>query len=408
MTDLTTQATPAPQIKLFVARIGHRQFTAAVSYRPADSGWLVSDVKGTRKTAIASLEAKLREAGATVPTWTVVDKGDLTAKPAPTPAPQPETAAAPAAQPTEPVATPAPTLPETEQDAIADNAEEALEAAVVLPPVAPKMDGGWVTPLSDKAAWLDVYRQARNKFDSVDFPGEKRWEKIANYRETINVLMERYSFVGPWRRALGGDFWLRFSGEMDHTIRQPNNRGYRAQQFAKDINGNWIRIERDKRDPAKLAVPPKPTATTQEARDLIAKSWDDERGNVTVEQDNPNGGNDVSTKAERKAAKDEKRALNRAAHAAQRKAEKRTYTGGTKEQRNLANANARSYSAAAAEAGHDRSTRTLWYKIGMVVSLRSQGVAEPHHFEDDLRAAGYSDADIASYVEGADSTAKAA
>lgn len=404
MTAQTTQATPAPQIKLFVARIGHRQFTAAVSYKPADSGWLVSDAKATRKSAIASLEAKLREAGATIPTWTVVDKGNLAAKPATTPAPQPEAAAAPAAEPT-PEPEPEPVEYKTEQDAIADDAEEALEAAVVLPPVAPKMDGGWVTPLSDKAAWLDVYRQARAKFDSVDFPGEKRWEKIANYRETINVLMERYSFVGPWRRAMGGDFWLRFSGEMDHTIRQPNNRGYRAQQFAKDINGNWIRIERDKRDPAKLAVPPKPTATTAEAKALLAKSWDDDEagGNVTVEQPE---GDDMSTKAERKAAKDEKRALNRAAHAAQRKAEKRTYTGGTKEQRNLANANARSYSAAAADAGHDRHTRTVWYKIGMVVSLRSQGVAEPHHFEDDLRAEGFSDADIAQYVESA--VAKAA
>ena len=247
---------PAPVVPVYVAKIGLRRFTAAVQYAPAPNGWLVSDVSPQRRSALASLEAKLREAGASVPRFRVVDKGDLSAKPAPAakpepapvPAPKPVTPAVPTASSTiahlnnpsavaKPVGqipprNPEPTAEEVadtlrDLDAVADAAEEAVEQARAtmtvnpLPSVAPAMDAGYVTPLSDLPHWLDILNQCRAKLSGLEFPGESRREKIANYRESINLLMESVGFKGAWRRAPSGDFWIRVAGERDETVRQP-------------------------------------------------------------------------------------------------------------------------------------------------------------------------------------------
>jgi hypothetical protein len=361
----TAQITQAPTVPVYVAKVGTRRFTAAVAYRPAPNGWLVSDVSPQRRSAIRSLEAKLREAGAAVPKFRVVDKGDLTAK-AETPAAQPEATSAPAPKPaTAQVLNPdAPDVDEEADtlrtmDTIADEAEQALEDAkqtmTLTPTVAPKMSAGYVTPLSDRQHWLDVFEQARTKLSGLTFPGEKRHEQIANYRESVNVLMESIGFVGPWRRAIGGDYWVRVAGAVDETVRQPRaGDGNRRLRYHRDINGNVI----DRREEAR-------------ANDKAIREELDRK---------------ALTRKERKE-------LNRAAHANQRKAEKKAaYTGGNSDQRKAAFAHGRYLAGQASHAGHDSHTRTIWFKLGVVASLKAQGVPEPHRYEADLVAEGYADA----------------
>lgn len=338
---------------LHVAKIGHRQFTATVRYAASPNGWLTSDVCGKRTTARKNLEAKLLAAGVPIPKWSIKDHGTVERKAAPAPQPEPKQAPAPAPE----VDDEAPTLrqvssvvrDETPEETDYRQAKKAAFQGIAFP-VAPRMEGGYVTPLSDKDAWLDVYRQARAKFDAVQFEEgetrESRSEKIREYRTQINTLMESISFIGPWRRTVGGDFWIRFSGEADHTVRGATHRSRR--QVTKNINGNWVQVENGK------------------ARSLT---------------------------------RDEKREANRAAYREQRKAERAakgaSYTGST-EHRNIAYKYASAMSRSAKEAGHDSATQRLWYKVGYVVSLRSMNALPHTKFEDDLKAAGITE----EYLQG--------
>jgi hypothetical protein len=406
MTQTTqiTQDTPT----LFVAKVGHRRFTAAVAYKPAENGWLVSDAKGTRKAAIHSLEAKLREAGSAIPQWTIVDKGDLSdatihvAKEAVA-----ETVEQPPAIPATEAAVLNPDAPDVDDeaetlrplDAVADKAEEALEqakAVATVPAIAPQMDAaGWVTPLTDKAAWIDIYEQCRNKLSGIEYPGEKRWEKIHNYRESVNVLMESIGFVGPWRRALGGTTWITFAGVVDDTVRQPRARNPFGPSYVKDSNGVWHEVARDKKDPRKIATESKTedfSETLERARERLSETKTTETTTAPDAQETQDT-QEAETMTEKRLTRAERSALNKAAHAAQRQAQKPAkFTGGTSQQRSAAYAQGRHYAGQAAALGHDRKTTTLWFKLGVVASLKAQGVPETHHYEAALVEAGYAEA----------------
>jgi hypothetical protein len=339
-------------INLHVAKLANHKFTAAVSFKAAPGGWVVSDVQGKRTTAIKNLEAKLRVFGVqNMPEWNVVDLGTITPG-ITTPATNPESTTTPVQQSETPAFTEddeddAPTL--RTLDTIQDQAEQAIEDAKESVTgafnLAPRMEGGWVTPLSDKAAWVDVFRQVRAKFDGVDFTipddegsptiKEKRWEAVSNYREAINTVMEAASFVGPWRRTIGGDCWIRFSGEVDHTVRQP-----------KAGEGKY-----------------------RTSYDLSPK------------------------KAPRLARK----SAEKSAGPKSSKGEKYSYPG---DENAYAQAFkfARSLSTQSKEAGNDVESQKLAYKIGMCVSLRSQNAARHEKFESDIKELGVTEEYLSKFV----------
>jgi hypothetical protein len=311
---------------IHVAKIGNRKFTAAVSYQGSPTGWLVSDPCGQKRTAIKNLLGKLQEKGQAVSEYSTKDLGDLSRR------------------------------VEIDEEAPTIKRIDPEVSAEVTPPVAPRMDGGYVTPLSDREAWADVYRQARAKFDSVTFePGEtheSRKQKVYEYRRAIGDLMESISFISPWRRTVGGDHWIRFSGELDHTVKAPKaGEGRVRERFHRDLSG----IIRD-----------------------------------------------VSKEGEKKVTRAEKRAANKKKYREQRVAEREASGAvykGDKGARNAAWKYAAGLSKAAKEAGHDTSVQRLWYKFGFVVSLRSQGALPHVKFEEDLKAAGYTEEDLTERVQ---------
>jgi len=71
---------------------------------------------------------------------------------------------------------------------------------------------------------------------------------------------------------------------------------------------------------------------------------------------------------------------------------------GTSEQRTLAYKMGKSMSAKAAQAGYDSNIQSLWYKLGFVVSLRSQRAPYHTQFESDLMVAGVQETKIREYV----------
>lgn len=356
-------------VPLYTARIGHRQFTAAVKYRPV-GGFLVSAPQPTRKSAIKALEAKLlghpTYLAKSVPVWDVRDQGDLTVK---VPAPKPEvpTAESTIAHLNNPnaAAKPVGTIPAREPEVTSAPAPKPV--LPTTPPVAPTMDGGFVTPRSDKAAWIDVYRQTTAKFDGIDFPGENPREKVANYRRTIGDLMESISFIAPWRRTPGGDTWLTISGEKDHTIRLPKaGDGRHRERFHKNINGNTVEVQRDPTDSSKL-YEHKVTVTDSEVQALL--------------------GEDAPRRAP---TRKEKKAERQAAHKAAKAASAYKYPGSS-DAYNAAFKYGRELQKAAAIEGHDRKVKTQWFKLGVCRSLHSQGALPHAKYEADLVACGYTD-----------------
>jgi hypothetical protein len=260
------------------------------------------------------------------------------------------------------------------------------------------MAGGYVTPLSDQAAWDDVYRMTRAKFDNVDFTervpdvagGLTRKEVVANYRAEVGKTMEAVSFVSPWKRTVGGDYWIAFSTELDHTIRQPkSNDGARAERHGRDINGEPLLVSRPESDPSKLIINP-----------MLGKVTDAEVKAAMYGETRPETPKYiegfVGTRAERKEANRAKAAASRAVGAVA----KYEYPGST-EQKNLAFKHGRVLQAIGAREGRDSKTKTLWYKLGIVVSLRSQGALPHAKFEADLLAAGYTEEQISAQVQGA-------
>lgn len=258
-------------IPLYWSHVGKRQFTTAVRFK---GEWVVSDVAGNPDAARKRLEAKLRKLGVKdMPPWDMVEvQRKAETEPEPASEPQPFDDAEPDTErhvPSWANGVEADILAEL-LDEDAESVEPAPEvdplAAVLageddaqdpdsgdaptipirhvdVPHAAPKMDGSYVTPQSDKEAWIALYRDVCTKLADVEVPGETPREQKENFRRSVNELMESFSFIGPWRRTPGGDCWIRFAGCEDITVKAiKRGEGNRREIAHKDINGNWVSV----------------------------------------------------------------------------------------------------------------------------------------------------------------------
>lgn len=131
------------------------------------------------------------------------------------------------------------------------------------------LDGGWVTPLTNRSFWIETY-QVVSEFASKlmqDNLKEGYGEKLLRYKNEINRLMEagyegRLPCIGAYRRQPSGDTWLRLTGQPDLTIRQTKSgEGERRARHHKNINGNWDDISglpeksRKSKDPKRYIYP---------------------------------------------------------------------------------------------------------------------------------------------------------
>jgi len=331
----------APTVTLTIAKLAPWHFSATVQLRTGS----LSGEGRTKKQAREALEAKLRETGRGIPNW-VVKTAPVAATPVPAPVKEPEDFSDFG----------------SDEGSVDESSEvedliktPVFESELVIAQVAPAMAGGFVTPLSDKEAWIKVFRACRDKFDGVEVEGESPREKLANYRRHVDALLESMGYIGAWRLTPGGDHWIRFSGETDHTVRAPQHRSGRV---AKDINGMAV-------DALTGESMQHRREAQRQARTSRGESKGRSKGNTQKYEGDPT------------------------AYQAAYK-----YAAGL--------------SRTAKEAGHGPETARLWYKFGMVVALRAQGALPHTAFEADLAAAGYKEEDIASRVLAFSSTSAAA
>jgi hypothetical protein len=220
--------------------------------------------------------------------------------------------------------------------------EDSFEGSVSKyePPEMPKLDNGFVTPISDKEYWCSSYRKAIEVATRLmqNDSSEKFGEKVARFRNEVNSCMENVKgaipCIGAYRSMPSGDKWIRLTDEKDPTTRQTNKgEGANRERHHRNINGNWENVSGES-DYKKM--------TTSEGSYQYP---------------------------------------------------------GTREQKSLAYKLGKSMSAKAAQAGYDRDVQSLWYKLGFVVSLRSQRAPYHTQFESDLMVAGISEEKIRAYVK---------
>lgn len=382
---MTTTLTVNPTVTIHVSKIAPRQFRAAVAFKPAPSGWLVSDICGKRPTAVKNLEAKLRLLGVTtMPEWKLNEVI--------IPATQPEATVAPVVEPE------AHTAPAAEPD-VADVAEQAIEDAKVsvaaIPDLA-RMAGGVVTPVSDLAKWTLAYNEAVKKFSGIDFPGENPREQIANYREAVGLVMEAAGCVAPWRRTMGGDCWIRFAGNVvDLTVRQPRHRKAHVNaqgQAVVDPRGQW---DLSRKKAPRLAKTPNPVRDLGEGHSVKLGPFSAYVSNGTINASLPKAVTfDSCTLDDAKAAIARKQGRGEPATRAERKAtpaEKpvsKSYVPVT-EADELAYSVAYRYAVGQSKLARERGKdHVLTYKVAMCASLRSQGATPHTKFEAVVAAAG--------------------
>lgn len=368
----------------------------------------------TRKAAMAALEPALREAGyaRTIPEWAPLPT-EVMGAPAPAP-----TVPAPAPEP-EPVPVPAPEPVPSAKDLRDDAAEAAIEDAKrILPPVLPKMEGGFVTPRSDLAAWLDVFEQVCEKLEPVFEQDPDVRQRAANFREGVNLAMEGISFKGAYRRTIGGDFWVRHAQSLakqaGRVVIDPTSRVIVARKpatgrvetrngvpltvcpadgprWTKNINGNWIQADgtterREAREAAakRAAIPGSTIPERAEIAEAAARAAAATRAPAPAATADllAEFVRDDATKTWRHREtgaiprRETRRLLNQAAFSAQQasaRSERPRYEGDPAAMRSAV-AYGRSMAAAYQAAG---LRSALGYKLGVVVALRGMG-AMPH------------------------------
>lgn len=393
MTEITTAKAPRT-VPLHLARVGKNQFTATVRFTPAPGGFVTSDITGCRKTAQASLEAKLLDMGYTdeLPKWDIRDMGDiappkpvdasafgdeepvtnvvgpLPPRPSPPVLALPLPAAPPAVKPELP-APPAAKPERTPVEAVRDNllasiASKAIEEAKadVFAPVTPDMPAGRINPLTGLTFWVDVYLAAMGKLMAVEYPGETPREIVQNLRIAVDLVMNNAGCVGAWDRAPSGDYWIRYASSRDSRVFDPTMKntnpgeGLRREKHHRNINGNWDDVSKAGQKRAGKASDRKAAAQVA-AKEKAATQAKASASPKYVPQ------NEEDKVAYRKA-----------------------YAFGS------------ALGAAFREAGQDQR---LGYKVGQCAALRAQGATPHAKFEADLAAAGVTLEYIASYEEAA-------
>lgn len=382
-----------------ITRFTARRWAAAVTF----GGKVVAAEGKTRRAAVAGLEPALRAVGYTrpLPEWKLLPTEDATA-PAPEakPAPEPEAAPAPAAEPEAPSA----------KDVREDRAEQEVEQAkrTVVPNALPRMAAGWVTPDSDIDAWVDVYRQCVAKLEPVFESDPDRKNRVANFREGVNLAMEAVSFKGAYRRTIGDEFWLRHAqsklqrerGEYlpDVTTRQTvRGEGNRRARHHRNINGNWDDVSQatarktaKQAAERKAAIPSAPltpeieeAARRAKAAQAATPTTTTETTDMTVNLNDYVRDDEAMTWRHRETGEIPRRAvrkeLNRAKARAERKAAGPRYTGDKAAMR-VAAAYGRQMAGAYEQAGLKGS---FGYKVGVTIALRGQD-ALPHPEYDAL------------------------
>jgi len=274
----TTQTNPARTVPVTMAKLGSRQFIAGCAFKTAPEGIAKGNIRGTRKTALRSMEETLRALGyqGPFPAWDVRDAA--TAPVGTTPAPEPEVEEAPATErmPTMSLSPDDPSwsrlpyhharlarqMPHfedriptgDESEHVADVAEEAvqraLEAAPLIPSPAANMRPGKFSPLNGLDFWVDVYLDTVARFVDIEFPGETPADKVRNFRESVDLVMRdpKRNCVGAWDRDPSGTPWIIRAQAMrpdvvfDPTRRAIRRTGRKVYDKVRTFAGNATRV----------------------------------------------------------------------------------------------------------------------------------------------------------------------
>jgi hypothetical protein len=203
----------------------------------------------------------------------------------------------------------------------------------------PKLDQGFVTPISDKDTWCSVFHKAIEIAMSTMSNAYDK-ENASKFRAEVNMCMESgqagVPSIGAYRVMPCGDRWIRLSGLDDPAVRKPRQgEGLNRARHHKDINGNWV---------------------------------------------------DVSGEPEKRRG---------------RKAEKepgRYEYPGLPPQKAAGMKMAKAMKAKAVAAGKDESTQQLWFKIGYVMALRSMDAPYHTQYETELMQAGLKEEELRAYT----------
>jgi len=434
----TTQTNPARTVPVTMAKLGSRQFIAGCAFKTAPEGIAKGNIRGTRKTALRSMEETLRALGyqGPFPAWDVRDAA--TAPVGTTPAPEPEVEEAPATERM-------PTIPTgDESEHLAGVAEEAiqraLEAAPLIPSPAANMRPGKFSPLNGLDFWVDVYLDTVARFVDIEFPGETPADKVRNFRESVDLVMRdpKRNCVGAWDRDPSGTPWIVRAQAMrpdvvfDPTRRAIRRTGRKVYDKVRTFAGNATRVAEHgpvyapghKPEPKQVPVELSPAAQevfteiaqvraglnkpAAKPENTPAPAASTVEGNVVARAQHEgvtylklDSGRWVKEGTNIKPERVVRRVLNQALMAAKAPAPKapafKPETAADKVAYRSAYVWASRLSAAAKAKGEDQRTA---YKVGMVAAMRAQGATHPK-FEAELRALGATDAYLAAQTEAA-------
>lgn len=203
----------------------------------------------------------------------------------------------------------------------------------------PKLDQGFVTPISDKETWCANFHKAVELAMSTMSNAYDK-ENASKFRAEVNMCMENGTAgvpcIGAYRVMPCGDRWIRLSGLDDPSVRKPKQgEGLNRARHHKDINNNWV---------------------------------------------------DVSGEPEKRR---------------RRKVEKepgRYEYPGLPPQKAAGMKMAKAMKAKAVAAGKDAATQDLWFKIGYVMALRSMDAPYHTQYETELMQAGVREEELRAYT----------
>ena len=202
-----------------VRKTGFRQFTAGIQLK---GQWILGTGPQVR-SAVKALRSKLEEIGADRPDFEVAI---LATKPESKPAEKPEQ---PAPKPEETKA------PAWEPETMGIDSSDLDDETEAVPAAGPD---GWITPISDLAAWKAEVARALNTSIAIGIPRSR--DAKLEFRKNVSLLMETHGYIGAYRVLPSGlSFLATYAKDIiDPTVRQARP-GDGARQM-KDINGNWV------------------------------------------------------------------------------------------------------------------------------------------------------------------------
>jgi hypothetical protein len=229
----------------------------------------------------------------------------------------------------------------------------APKVATTLPKVA-ETEEGWITPRSDRAAWVESYRHAVQVCTGFRAEGLKglHGEAAKQFRIDVTAVMRSVGCIGPWSERDGVP-WTHIAGVSDPTV-APIKPGTGDRRVLKDINN----IKRINGGEQILEDSPFKYLQEEYAAEIAAQ---------------------MGTPATPKTAPKPAPATTPAGY---------TYSFGSAEQRKLASDQGRRLIAQAREQGKDADTQRIWGMIGFVLIIRAMGLPPHTEFERKLREAG--------------------